>query len=271
MRAVDMEALSIADLVSRTGVPPATVHYYLRHGLLPRPKRLAPNRFGYDERHVQGLRLIRTLRDQRGLSLQMIKRILPELMHLETAEAFVPEMWDRALAPRMPRRRQPSARLLEAAKDAFARKGYEDTNVDEICRSARMAKGSFYRHYRSKEDLFFAVAESAASDVVALFRESTDDLPGPAEAAAMLARLLEPRLPIFLDLFARALQQRPGYAMAARKVFSRAAADLGAGLAGEGSPAELGSQAIGAAVASIFHGVRDAALAAHRASRPEGL
>ena len=260
MPANPMEALSIADLVSRTGVPPATVHYYLRHGLLPRPKRLAANRFAYDERHVQGLRLIRMLRDQRGLSLPMIKRIVPELLNLETTEAFVPEMWDRALAPRMPRRRQPSARLLEAAKDAFARKGYEDANVDEICRAARMAKGSFYRHYPSKEDLFFAVAEAVANDVVGLFSEAcAGNRPDTDGAAVTLARFLEPRLPIFLDLFARSLQRRPGYVPAARKVFSHAAAEVGVLLAGEGSAEDLGAQAIGGAVALIFQGVQDLA------------
>src|SRR5438105_184454 len=99
---------TIADLVSLTGVPPATIHYYLRGGLLPRPKRAAPNRFAYDERHVQGLKLIRSLRERRGLSLAMIRRILPELLQLETTEAFLPEMWDRALAPRLsPRARPP--------------------------------------------------------------------------------------------------------------------------------------------------------------------
>src|SRR5438874_13642023 len=121
-----MRNLPIAELVALTGVPAATVHYYLRNGLLPMPARLSPNRFAYDERHVQGLRLIRTLREQRGLPLPMIKRILPELMQLESGEAFRPEMWDRALAPRVSRRRQPSTRLLQAAKDTFARKGYED-------------------------------------------------------------------------------------------------------------------------------------------------
>jgi AcrR family transcriptional regulator len=260
-----MSALTIADLVSHTGVPPATIHYYLRNGLLPRPKRLAPNRFAYDERHVRGLRLIRTLRDQRGLGLPMIKRILPDLMQLETAEAFLPEMWDRALAPRMSRRRQPSARLLDAAKEAFARKGYEDANVDEICRAARIAKGSFYRHYRSKEDLFFAVAESAVGDVVTLFGEAVDGQRLDPEAATpILARFLEPRLPIFLDLFARALQRRPGYATAARTVFSGAAAELGARLAGEGSAQELGSSALGAAVALVFRQLQDVAQAGHR-------
>jgi AcrR family transcriptional regulator len=258
-----MAALTIADLVSRTGVPPATVHYYLRHGLLPRPKRLAPNRFGYDDRHVQGLRLIRSLREQRGLSLPMIKRILPELMQLESAEAFLPEMWDRALAPRMSRRQLPSARLLEAAKDAFARKGYEDANVDEICRAARMAKGSFYRHYRSKEDLFFAVADASAADLVAVFAQSLEgEQPDPPAVGPLLARFLEPRLPIFLDLFTRAVQGRLGYPIAAREVFAKAAADLGELLSGDGSPEERGGRALGSALADVFRGVQDQGLAA---------
>ena len=34
----------------------------------------------------------------------MIRRIMPELLRLEAEEAFRPEMWDKALAPRMSRR-----------------------------------------------------------------------------------------------------------------------------------------------------------------------
>ena len=267
-----MASLTIADLVSRTGVPPATVHYYLRHGLLPRPKRLAPNRFGYDDRHVQGLRLIRTLREQRGLALPMIRRILPELMQLETTEAFLPEMWDRALAPRLSRRRLPSARLLEAAKDAFARKGYEDANVDEICRAARIAKGSFYRHYRSKEELFFAVAEASATDVVALFDEARGSaVLSPEATALLLARFLEPRLPIFLDLFARSLQGRPGYRTAARTVFVGAATAVGSSLEGEELPDQLGRKALGAAVAHVFRSVGELGNAERRVPAGPGL
>ena len=39
-----MPARTIAELVSLTGVPPATVHYYLRQGLLPKPRQAAPTR-----------------------------------------------------------------------------------------------------------------------------------------------------------------------------------------------------------------------------------
>jgi len=259
-------ALTIAELVALTGVPPATIHHYLRNGLLPRPKRVAPNRFAYDERHVQGVKLIRTLRDRRGLPLSMIKRIIPELMQLETTEAFLPEMWDRALAPRLSRRtRMPSARLLEAAKEAFARKGYDAVNVDEICKVARIAKGSFYRHYRSKEELFFASAESASNDLIALFRESVGDAKLEPEAAgAVLSRFLEPRLPLFLDLFARALQRRPGYTAAARTVFSRTAAEVGASVEGDDEPHELGARALGAGVMAAFRPLQEPARSSSR-------
>src|SRR6266516_4384229 len=215
-----MKTYTIAELVSLTEVPPATVHYYLRLGLLPQPKRAAANRFAYVERHVQALKLVRMLRDQRGLALPMIRRIMPELSRLEAEEAFLPEMWDRALAPRISRRPTPSTRLLEAAKEAFAKRGYGEVNVDDICRAARIAKGSFYRHYRSKEELFMAATESLADEVVALFREAAPDTAtDPEKAGAVLAGFLEPRLPLFLELLARSIQGRHGYPQAARRIF----------------------------------------------------
>jgi AcrR family transcriptional regulator len=220
-----MRSMTIADLVAETGVPRATIHSYLRLGLLPRPKRLSPARFAYDDRHVQALRLIRSLRERRQVSLSTIRRVLPELLQLEPTEAFLPVMWDRVLAPHpSARKRQPDARLLEAAKDAFARRGYGEVNVDELCRAARIAKGSFYRHYRSKEELFLAVAESSAQEVAEGFRFAlaADD---PPERA--LARVMEPRLPIFLDLFGRSLQRKPGYGPALRALLSGLAARIG--------------------------------------------
>lgn len=247
------KALTIADLVVRTDVPPATIHYYLRHGLVPPPKRLSSNRFTYDERHVQALRLVRLLRDRRGLSLDMIRRIMPDLLRLEAEEAFRPEMWDRALAPRLSRRRLPSQRLLEAAKDAFARRGYGDVNVDDICRAARIAKGSFYRHYRSKEDLFFAAVEATANDLCEEFAQVAGPEPVSAPVAGeLMAPLLEPRLPIFLDLFARSLQRQPGYPATSRRVFGAAVARIGKAVAGQATPEERGARVFGAAFVGVF-------------------
>jgi AcrR family transcriptional regulator/predicted DNA-binding transcriptional regulator AlpA len=248
-----MRAYTISELVALTGVPPATVHHYLREGMFPRPKRLSSNRYVYDQRHLQALKLIRRLREQRGLPLPMIRQIMPELLALEDEDAFRPEMWDRALAPRLARRRPPAIRLLNAAKAAFARRGYAEVNVDDICRAARIAKGSFYRHHRSKEELFFAAAESLASDAVTLFLASIGSTKVDFEDAAVrLAPLIRPGLPLFLDLVARAVQGRPGHVEAARAIFGTAAAQVGQAVSGSGLAEDRGARALGAASQLVF-------------------
>jgi len=224
------ERFPISEVVARTGVPAATVHHYLRKGLLPPPRRSAPNRFLFDERHVQALRLIRILRERRGLSLGVIRTVLPELLGLEQDQAFRPEMWDRAVGVQVGRgaRRSPSVRLLDAAVDAFARRGYADVNVDQICQAARIAKGSFYRHYRSKEELFFAAADAAVNDILESFAGAVAGGPIPPDRAAeVLARAMDAKLPLFLELFTRALQRRPGYPAVARRAFTTLAERVG--------------------------------------------
>lgn len=206
---VPRERFPISELVRRTGVPAATIHHYRRLGLLPAAKRVAPNRFLYDERHVLALRLVRVLRERRGLGLPLIRRLLPELLALETAEAFRPEMWDRLVDLRAPSggRRPAPLRLLDVAAETFGRQGYAEANVDDMCRAAQVAKGSFYRHHRSKEELFFAAAEAVSAR---LTRSVAEAHPGTEDAArAVLADLLEPFLRIVLDLLAWAAQRRP--------------------------------------------------------------
>jgi AcrR family transcriptional regulator len=224
------ERFAITELVSRTGVPAATVHHYRRLGLLPAPRRAAANRFLYDVRHVQALRLIKTLRDRRALPLEVIRRVLPDLLGLTEEEAFRPEMWDEAVGRRATGgRRSPRARLLAAAMDAFSRRGYADVAIDDICRAAGVAKGSFYRHYRSKEEVFFAAAQAVADEVAQAFTEGTGaPIPVPSEkAAALLGRAIEPRLLIFLDLIGRAAGGRPGNAQVLRRILDELAMRVG--------------------------------------------
>jgi AcrR family transcriptional regulator len=244
----------ISELVDRTGVPAATIHHYLRLGLLPRPDRSGRNRFLYDERHVRALTLIRLLRERRRLPLNAIRKVLPDLLELEGRQAFRPEMWDRVAGVRLSAaaRRSPRSRLLAAAMDAFARRGFADVNVDDICRAARIAKGSFYRHYRSKEELFFATADAARTEVTETFGESiTAGVEVPGGAADALARALEPRLPLFLDLFTRAMQRRPGYAAESRRIFSTLAYEVGE-LLGAEDPVSGGAWLLGLAAAGAF-------------------
>ncbi len=65
------------------------------------------------------------------------------------------------------------ARLLDAALTVFAEQGYHAARVDDICRVADVAHGTFYLYFASKEDVF----RSLLDDVVVEIRELAGELP----------------------------------------------------------------------------------------------
>ncbi|MGY2062506.1 MerR family transcriptional regulator, partial [Nocardia gipuzkoensis] len=71
--------MRIAELSRTSGVPPATIKYYLREGLLPPGVRTHPNQVEYGEDHVNRLRLIRALLDIGGLSVDAAGELLSVL------------------------------------------------------------------------------------------------------------------------------------------------------------------------------------------------
>jgi TetR/AcrR family transcriptional repressor of nem operon len=50
-------------------------------------------------------------------------------------------------------------KLLDASLFVIRAKGYSATTVDDICATAGLSKGSFFHHFKSKEDLALAAAE----------------------------------------------------------------------------------------------------------------
>lgn len=55
------------------------------------------------------------------------------------------------------RQRRNRERLLNAATERFGRFGYRKTSIDEIARSAGVAKGTIYLYYRNKAELLYHV------------------------------------------------------------------------------------------------------------------
>lgn len=51
-------------------------------------------------------------------------------------------------------------RILEAAEEVFAEKGYHGAVVDDIVRIADMSKGGFYFHFPNKQGIFLALMEA---------------------------------------------------------------------------------------------------------------
>lgn len=46
------------------------------------------------------------------------------------------------------------ARIVECARVLFNRKGFTEVSIDEIMAKARLTRGGFYNHFRTKEELF---------------------------------------------------------------------------------------------------------------------
>jgi len=68
--------MRMAELSAESGVPVATVKYYLREGLLPPGERTSPNQARYSAAHVQRLRLVKALTEVGGLPLASVGAVL---------------------------------------------------------------------------------------------------------------------------------------------------------------------------------------------------
>ena len=70
---------------------------------------------------------------------------------------------------------KPSARerLAEAAFALFDERGYEQTTVDDITERAGLGRTTFFRHYRSKEDVIFPDHDQLLEQVAERLRTSS--------------------------------------------------------------------------------------------------
>lgn len=70
--------MKISELVKRADVRKETIHYYIRAGLLPKPRKLGSNSAEYDESYVERIRLIKDLQNDFFFPLPTIKKIMWE-------------------------------------------------------------------------------------------------------------------------------------------------------------------------------------------------
>lgn len=67
--------MRISELSDRSGVPVATVKYYLREGLLPPGDAISARMTDYGESHLERLRLLRLLREVGGVPIARLKAV----------------------------------------------------------------------------------------------------------------------------------------------------------------------------------------------------
>ncbi|HNW28365.1 MAG TPA: TetR/AcrR family transcriptional regulator [Spirochaetota bacterium] len=74
--------------------------------------------------------------------------------------------------------------ILDCSKKIFSEKGYYETYVEEVIKEAKVGKGTFYRYFKNKEDLFISLLikflneweEAASIDLSTIKPENIDDM-----------------------------------------------------------------------------------------------
>jgi AcrR family transcriptional regulator len=77
------------------------------------------------------------------------------------------------MATQAERRASTGQAILQAARTAFGRDGFDATSIDDVAAAAGVSKGAVYHHVQSKEDLFGLVLESVLVDLAARVRTAS--------------------------------------------------------------------------------------------------
>jgi AcrR family transcriptional regulator len=85
-------------------------------------------------------------------------------------------------------------KLLDAGVEIFAQRGYHAARVDDVVKLAKTSHGTFYLYFSNKEELFRALAQEVAGEMITLADSLPAVDPGPegrAELRAWLARFAD--------------------------------------------------------------------------------
>lgn len=85
-------------------------------------------------------------------------------------------------------RRRRKEDFLLAAERLFAEKGYQQTSIEDIARTAEYSVGTVYRYFESKEDLYTALMASKVQDYFVFLKEKLEAAPTALECFRALTR-----------------------------------------------------------------------------------
>jgi len=133
------------------------------------------------------------------------------------------------------KRHESKTRLLDAALYVIRAKGYSATRIEDICEAASLTKGSFFHHFKSKEDLALAAAAywgdwTGALFASASYHEPADPLERLLAYVDFRKAILQGDLPDFTCLLGTMVQEtydtHPAIRQACDKSISDHAATL---------------------------------------------
>lgn len=87
------------------------------------------------------------------------------------------------------RRAKTRQKLLRAAYHLFAVHGADAPTIDDIVVQARVARGTFYNHFDTRDALFKAVGVDVSAAINGMITRAIEKLPEPVERLALAFRL----------------------------------------------------------------------------------
>lgn len=142
--------MKISELVKRTGVPKETIHFYIREGLLRKPRKSNVNAAEYNDRYVDQIQLIKDLRDNYYLPIPEIKKVVKEFKKQSPSDQAVSQFYSRFF--------RPADRLV--AREVVGREAF------------RQATGLGHKWLNKAEEWDIIIPENRNGDVI----YSPDDL-----------------------------------------------------------------------------------------------
>lgn len=79
------------------------------------------------------------------------------------------------------RREKTRVDLLESAKRVIAAKGYHNTRISDIASDADVGLGTFYLHFKTKNEIFIELVEEGAADLRRMLMEAKAGVSDPAD------------------------------------------------------------------------------------------
>ncbi|MFJ9596805.1 MerR family transcriptional regulator [Streptomyces virginiae] len=124
--------MKISELSRQTGVPVASIKYFLRQGLLPAGRATAATLAEYGEEHAQRLRLIKALTTLGGLSIAATRDVLGAVDQAHGAEGALGAVSYALPVPGTARPVASPGEGAEAAERAERAEGVEGVEVAEL-------------------------------------------------------------------------------------------------------------------------------------------
>jgi len=152
--------MKMGELVQKTGVRKATIHFYINKGLLPKPRKTERNMAYYDESYIERIRLIKELQTRWFLPLSVIKQVISQADgKLSASELNAVQIGGRYLFQSEERREKYEPRTLEELSESI---GLPEEDILEMERCEIISPGKDRPGKKRYEDIDIRIVEAFA-------------------------------------------------------------------------------------------------------------